>query len=385
MEKTNVYLLIPEYYGITGVIQSAYDLATSVDPDGPIQFHLVDYPEEDPKEGMIYDEDWTGDTNIEMSIRFESFISDNYNFIPPAKEIRKHLDIPEHLIERMGQAEHWLFKNKSVDPDHSLVVLLNPYGNTNNYFCAPSPERRNVAFIQTTHFATETLTAPHIPVAYEFFASALRFRAFNVPDYQSRFVHIKDKGCVNDFFEDIQDIRLKILTADICDSCYAHIRSQSIDRVFMEHIRCGLEKVRDQQNNFKRALIDPTLIKIRLGQRYLHFDEFSTKILLSPKEMTLYKFFVSKPQGVPYSEISNHKKELLSIYRMHYSGQDDEMESTIHAVVDRWGSWDSDISQTVSKINRKIKYGITPILAKPHLIEGERNGPKKIAYCSRAK
>ena len=64
MTKTHVYLLVPEYAGVTGTIQAAFDLASSVDPNGPIQFHLKDYPERNPKHYMQRDEDWDGMNDI---------------------------------------------------------------------------------------------------------------------------------------------------------------------------------------------------------------------------------------------------------------------------------------------------------------------------------
>ena len=45
MRKTNVFLLVPKYSGVSGTISAAFDLAQKVDPNGPIQFRLVDYPE----------------------------------------------------------------------------------------------------------------------------------------------------------------------------------------------------------------------------------------------------------------------------------------------------------------------------------------------------
>jgi len=60
MENTNVYIMVPQYSGVDGAIQSAYDLVVSVNSDGPIKFHLVDYPEENPQGKMTFDKDWTG-------------------------------------------------------------------------------------------------------------------------------------------------------------------------------------------------------------------------------------------------------------------------------------------------------------------------------------
>ena len=168
-----------------------------VNPNGPIRFHLVDYDENNPKYRMERDEDFDG---MSISIHPQAFrrhhrwrlwFESRNESLYYARKQRQWLKHPKKVLQRMADAEDWFFETHRVDRENSLVILLNPYGNYNNYFCGPSPERNNVAFIQTTHYATEVTTARHIPVAYEFFASALRFRTFNVPDYQDRFVHFK--------------------------------------------------------------------------------------------------------------------------------------------------------------------------------------------------
>ena len=393
MIKTNVYLLVPEYAGVTGTIQAAYDLASKVDPNGPIQFHLKDYPERNPKEYMQKDDNWDGMREKRYTKRFahppmvrEEDTHVNYS-LAYARENRKWLETPDQVLERMANAEDWFFETSRADRENSLVILLNPFGNYPNYFCGPSPERKNVAFIQTTHYATETLTARHIPVAYEMFASAMRFRAFNVPDYQDRFVHIRDKGCMNDFFSEIANIRLKILSADICEDCYSHIRSQSINPLFINHVFKGFEAVRSQQNSFTRARRERRVLDITTSTRYLKFESIGAQVSLAPKEMALYKFYLNHPEGVAYSNICDHRDELYALYEEHYQqmhsddAQVDQSERrvAINAVLDRWCMQDEDLTQTVSKINRKIKRAITDELAKPHQILGPRGGKRKIA------
>ena len=393
MTKTHVYLLVPEYAGVTGTIQAAFELASSVDPNGPIQFHLKDYPERNPKEYMKKDDSWDGMREKRYTERFSRQVllkevdaSVNYS-LAYARENRKWLETPDQVLERMANAEDWFFETSKADRENSLVILLNPFGNYPNYFCGPSPERRNVAFIQTTHYATETLTARHIPVAYEMFASAMRFRAFNVPDYQDRFVHMTDKGCMNDFFSDIENIRLKILTADICEECYGHIRSQTVNPLFIDHVYKGFEAVRAQQNSFTRARRERITLDLTTSVRYLKFDSIGAQVSLAPKEMALYKFYLNHPEGVAYSNICDYRDELYVLYQEHYQqthsddAQVDQSERrvAINAVLDRWCIQDEDLTQTVSKINRKIKRAITDELAKPHQILGPRGGKRKIA------
>ena len=379
MEKTIVYLLVPQYSGVEGAIQSAFDLASSVNPDGPIQFHLVNYPEVNPQPNLTFEEDWTGQMEP-VPISLSLFLGSNKKLL--FEERRKFLEVPEELVLRMNAAADWLFHQESPPRENSLALLINPFGNTNNVFCGPSPTHKNAGFIQTTHYATEVLTARYIPIAYEFFAAALRFRAFNVPDFAQRFWHNEDLGCVNDFNRAIANIRFKVLTADICDSCYAHIEKQRLSPQFIEHVRAGFEQVAAEQNNFKRAQRSRKPIDMHLGFRYLTFESIKARVMLSPKEMTLYKFFITQPKGVKYHELGDYKKELIDLYRELFNGEPDEMQTTIQGVVDRWCSFDSDISQTVSKINKKIKDEIGDALAEPFLITGERGEAKAIPYAT---
>tara|TARA_B110000902_G_scaffold154805_1_gene177675 strand:+ start:1081 stop:2271 length:1191 start_codon:yes stop_codon:yes gene_type:complete len=391
MTKTKVFLLVPTYLGLTGTIQAAFKLASNVEVDGPIQFHLVDYPEENPKHYMIHDDDWDGvedirPSDIMTSASLIESITETYFSLQNARETRRWIETPSEVLERMAKAEDWFFSEFREDREHSLVILLNPYGNDHNYFCGPSPERSNVAFIQTTHYATETLTARHVPVAYELFASAMRFRAFNVPDYQDRFAHMKDRGCMNDFFSEIKNIRLKILSADICDDCYAHVAGQQINPLFIDHVFKGFETVRAQQNSFTRARRERRILGVSAGMKYLTFESIGSQVSLAPKEMSLYKFYMNHPDGVAYNEICDHREALFSLYEQHYQQvhsddatvDQDRRKEAINTVLDRWCMQDDDLTQTVSKINRKIKQAVTDALAKPHQIIGNRGGVRKI-------
>jgi len=301
--------------------------------------------------------------------------------------MRKWIETPEEVLLRMADAEDWFYSTSREDRNNSLVILLNPFGNDHNYFCGPSPERKNVAFIQTTHYATETLIGRHIPLAYEFFASAMRFRAFNVPDYQDRFVHMTDRGCMNDFFKNIENIRLKILSADVCEQCYQHIERQKLNPLFVDHVFKGFEAVRAQQNSFTRARRERRVLEVNTSMKYLTFESIGAQVSLAPKEMALYKFYLNHPEGVAYSDICDHRDELMTLYEEHYqqTHSDDadtdqrERGAAIDAVLDRWCMQDDDLTQTVSKINRKIKQAVTDALAKPHQILGPRGGVRKIS------
>ena len=378
MNYTDVYLLVPTYSGTTGTIRAAYELASQVQPDGPIRFHLKDYPEEDPKGYMRHDEEWDGMNDIipKASFSYSLQIEEPSPSLAYARKTRRWLETRDEVIDRMARAEDWFFETSHLDRENTLVILLNPYGNSQNYFCGASPERRNVAFIQTTHYATEVTTARHIPVAYELFASALRFRAFNVPDFEQRHVHFQDIGCLNDFFEEISRIQLKIQSANVCDECFDHIMSQDIPQDFIDHVYAGLNAVRELQINFTRARRANRALEVRIENKYVHFGDAGIMVRLPPKQLALYKFFLNHPEGVEYKDFSNHEDELGQLYRECYTGDPDDIDENVANVLEGW-FMQSDISTTVSKINKKIKDALRE-LAHWHTIEGRRGEPKRI-------
>ena len=99
MRKTNVFLLVPKYSGVSGTISAAFDLAQKVDPNGPIQFRLVDYPEENPKHYMTHDDDWDGMDDIQpakvmFQIDMDEPMDDTYYSLRNAREMRKWIETP---------------------------------------------------------------------------------------------------------------------------------------------------------------------------------------------------------------------------------------------------------------------------------------------------
>ena len=114
MRKTNVFLLVPTYSGATGTIRAAFDLAQNVDPNGPVQFRLVDYPEENPKHYMTHDDDWDGMDDIQpaqvmFQIDLNEPMDDTYYSLRNAREMRKWIETPSEVLDRMAKAEDWFF------------------------------------------------------------------------------------------------------------------------------------------------------------------------------------------------------------------------------------------------------------------------------------
>ena len=60
------------------------------------------------------------------------------------------------------------------------------------------------------------------------------------------------------------------------------------------------------------------------------------------------------------------------------------MDETINAVVDNWCLQHEDLSQTVSKINRKLKDALGEQLSLDHKISGDRRQPRRILAAANA-
>lgn len=366
--KIRVHLMVPEYFGATDSVLSAFRLVRKlVTPQSPISISIIDYPEVNQIDSLEYSHKWDGKKWIAPASSFtDHFEKRVFTYEKmPTDEVRKYLERPEDLIQRMEAAALWV---KGVCRQFSdkkdLYILMNPYGNTSNYFSGKSPTRKNVAFIQSTHFITETTTAPHIPIAYEILAMALRFLGFNKGNFQSQYAHVASRSCVNDAFGDITDIRHRILSADICDDCLAHlIHNAEMSNFVIDFFYAAFEHIRSIQNTFQRySRESKVVLEARVSQSFLMFPSIGARIKLSPKEMTVYKFFLAKGQkGISYNDFVDYEEELIRLYLTHYKGSEDYARVKAEEIVARWTDPHSnqDLREVISKINRKIKQSIT--------------------------
>jgi hypothetical protein len=60
------------------------------------------------------------------------------------------------------------------------------------------------------------------------------------------------------------------------------------------------------------------------------------------------------------------------------------MDTTIKGVLDKWCMQDIDLSQTVSRINRKLKAALGETLSLDHKILGDRRQPRRILDAANA-
>ena len=98
-----------------------------------------------------------------------------------------------------------------------------------------------------------------------------------------------------------------------------------------------------------------------MTQSNLLFPSIGACIRLTPKEMTVYKFFLSRERGISYNDFVDHEQELIDLYLRHYKGSDDHAYAKAEEIVGRWTNpySNQDLREVISKINSKIKKSIT--------------------------
>ena len=395
MRSTNthirVHLLAPSVFGITDTISAAHDLLRSLGKESiPISFHLVEYPEVDFIDDLEYDKDWDGKKWIVPNRVYESaafhreYVAESVQYIPT--ETRRYLSEPEDMIKRMESAFIWMRKEcRNMASTRDFLILMDPYGNKDNYFSAKSPHRKNVAFIQTSHKIIDDMVAPHIPVAYEILALTLRFLGFNTANFQRNFAHEESRGCVNDAFGRVYDIRHRMLTADICEDCLKHLKSQgNVNEYMLEFFINAFEQIREKQHVLKRYRNDTQIkLKVDLTHSRLVFPEIGVSVRFSPKEMTIYRFFMDKGErGVSYKEMIEFKDELIEGYLKQYKGSCDNPRATAETIVARWTNpyENDDLRQTISKINSKIKKQLGPNLSMHFMLIKNETGRIQLTH-----
>ncbi len=350
-EKLNVYILRPAYLKKeTAGIENAVSLVQSV--EGPIAFKYVEYPEHDPRKKLK-----RTDASFDPFKKLK-FLSLN----EISMSMLEHKFVPEDQMEGMKALRHrvaaaadWCLDKFREKREDTLVILLSRYQNEWNYFASILPENPNAAFIQCNHFIVSNMNAPHIPLAYEFLALALRFRAFNVPDFYHRFAHQDTIGCMNDFFAYVPDMERKVKTADICTACKLRIREMNVSRDFVRQVRDGFEQVRRLQLNFESYLEVSEYPTLHVERTNIRVSDLGMDIRLSPKEMTVYKFFFDHPEGIAFNQLYLHKESLLRTYRqlMNY-GRDNWRDVAVRVVETLVDVTQNSLSETVSRLNRKI-------------------------------
>jgi hypothetical protein len=128
-------------------------------------------------------------------------------------------------------------------------------------------------------------------------------------------------------------------------------------------------------------------VRLDVGYR-LVLQPSGRELSLAPKERALYQFFLLHPDGIVFSHLPDRTEELVALYLRFYTGSSDDRESP-RAVAERVirklvFDTDGDRSQTVSKVNRKVRTALEGLVEQPlaFCIQGPNGGIKRVAAAS---
>lgn len=133
--------------------------------------------------------------------------------------------------------------------------------------------------------------------------------------------------------------------------------------------------------------MNESTVRLEVGYR-LVVQPGKREMALAPKERALYQFFLLHPEGVIFSHLPDYFDELTALYLRFYTGSSDDRDSprsVAERVIRKLAfDIDGDRSQTVSKINRKVRTVLQGMTDNPldFCIVGPNGGAKRVAAAS---
>ena len=390
MPDFHIYVLEPR--GLNSpVVQDALALIQEV--QGPVKVHWRDWLIPNPDRVEPFD-DHTKTTGKKLPSEFAGdlerdaicFSLEDARYSQKLRTPHRLADFREDIFDlrdRMEKVADDFYATTGADRSNSMVVMLTNVANPNNFFAVPDLFGKQVGFIQINHFVTHRMAAPHLPIAYELISMGIRHYAFSTLPIFLKHLHLESIGCMNDFYGRVEEMNRKLRSADICDTCLQRIREAEVPFGVMQQLMEVFEKVRSYQLNLRNVLLEFTRPRITLGHQ-IRIEDTGAQVPLSPKEKAIYLLFASHPQGIPISHLPDYEEELFQIYSRYYTGTSGEdiqsSHLTIRTTVHRLCYNESgDLSQAISKINRKLVSVLGELVAKNYQIQGPNGEAKLIA------
>jgi hypothetical protein len=264
-------------------------------------------------------------------------------------------------------------------PDDDLVVLLTNHANKYNWFSAGDPSGARNYFIQTGMWEMYVEGEAKYAIAYEVGALSIQSQMFERYDELAAHAHKKAQGCMNDLCEYKPDIRLKLRTADLCDSCIKVLHKRKVDPGIVSQVYDVLDRVRHQflfRERFKLTKKASRLSVRGFDQRIYLDDLGDEQLRLSPLQRALFLLYLKHPKGIAFKELPQYLSELEKIYSRTYTGG--SVAVLKQTIADLVYNEDGKLNEVVSKIKSKITSQLGRDLAKEYIIQGDRAMPRSI-------
>ena len=381
--RTRVHLLKSEE-----VDQAAYQeiLHQLQSFSGPLEFvSTLDEPVFDDDEGIEFDNededgrDKTHPIPQEMLRRTFAYSIRNERY----SEEAQYIEAPQRLTRLKWEDifdRCTLFREFNDISDLEFVILLTDKGNEYNWFAGPDPKGGRNGFVQTSGLGFYLPGFSRASIVYLITTHLLRHHMFSDIREMSEGVHQTSVGCMNDFCGNKAELILKLRTADLCSDCVKRLEDKQVDPLLatqafeiMEAMRSEI-LFRDRYSLLKK----PSRMTISGPNFTIRFPDLANiELKLDKIEKTMYLFFLGKPEGVKLNMLDEHREELTELY-LKVSPTSDRATATKRINERTDNAHTQKISETISKIRRKINDLLGDEMGEHYIIAGANGELKKI-------
>jgi len=180
--------------------------------------------------------------------------------------------------------------------------------------------------------------------------------------------------CADNVFQ----LRIKTKTADICSDCKKILKQKDVPFEYIVQARKMFTTIRDIQNHIEDFENRWTTPGISVGKN-IRIPEHGKVIKLSPKELAVYRLFLCVEEGISYIEIGQYRDKLKELYKKYYNrSTNEEIDSVIDGLCVIDGE-QSNLRQTISRLNKKVKSAFEKIYCQAYQIKGGNGERKKIS------
>jgi hypothetical protein len=300
-----------------------------------------------------------------------------------SSEIARFIEAPEKLtrlkwddIFERCQA----FRKANDISEFEFVILLTDKGNEFNWFAAPNPKGGRDGFVQTSGLGFYLPGFSRASIVYLIVTHLLRHLMFSSIREMSEGVHQTSVGCMNDFCGNKSELILKIRTADLCSDCVKRLEDKQVDPLLANQVFEIMEATRSEilfRDRYS-LLKKPSRMSITGPNYKIQFPDLANiELKLDKIEKTTYLFFLGKPEGVKLNMLDEHREELTELYlKVSPTSTRDTAAKRINERTDNTNT--QKISETISKIRRKINDLLGNEMAEHYIIAGANGELKKI-------
>lgn len=219
---------------------------------------------------------------------------------------------PLHFEQLYAMGNLFRLGHRESVTNEDFVVVLTTYRNDQEWLSAFS--EKNI-FVDVNDWEYITESDSKYGIAYQIVENIFQsLSGININDVDNEpNIHKRPIGCINDMCDDIEDVKLKLRTAHICNSCLERAKANGVNPIYILQIISIVEKTRkglDNIDTIVSQIVPPTLIINREGRITIGGKPIELEAI--PK--TLFIFYLKNLDGVRFEDLENRIDELYHIY-----------------------------------------------------------------------